>query len=607
MKSEKPKKKHGKKFNSSSAMGKSSDLAQAEGQDSNPNRAKRRKNRLEPNAEAKKLMKFAQTKIEDGKKPALEKRAGPKKDEKEQVLKPPIIDQKILEKYSRGTGVSIKSFKQKTFRKRLESKEKKIKFFTEEAARNELLLTEDAGFLEPEGYEETAEFTQKQIVKAVDITSATKHFELNLEFGPYRIDYTRNGRNLLLGGRRGHVAAFDWVTKRLMCEINVMEDVMDLKWLHSETMFATAQKDWVYIYDNEGSEIHCIKQMHKVLRMEYLPYHFLLAAASETGHLNWLDVSIGKMVAGFNAKMGRLPHMAQNPFNGTVVLGHPTGVVSLWSPMVKEPLAKMLCQKTGIMSMAVDPAGKYIASCGMDRNMNIWDIRAMKPLQSYRTVGVPTSLSLSHKGCLAAGNGDIVQVYKDCINTPVDGPYLTFKCKQWSIKQVQFCPFEDVLGIGAERGFSSILVPGSGEANFDSYEQNPFRTKSQRKEAEVKSLLEKIPAELITLDPLAITEVDIPTLHEKVEAQKKLLYMRPPKIDYNPRRKNKKGGGVQAAKTRKILQEEAKKDFIKLMKDNKPDLLTPIGGKSSNRPAQPPSVLDRFKAKPKKKSTPVDG
>lgn len=76
------------------------------------------------------------------------------------------------------------------------------------------------------------------------------------------------------------------------------------------------------------------------------------------------------------------------------------------------------------------------------------------------------------------------------------------------ITDCKFVPFEDVMGMTTSTGFSSILVPGSGIANFDTYEANLFETGKQRKERVVHSLLQKLDPATISLAVNKIGTVD---------------------------------------------------------------------------------------------------
>lgn len=438
------------------------------------------------------------------------------KGRKNSFKKPKLVVNKT-DKPERPIPYNLTKIKTGIHKKKLEAKGKKINYLTDAQESVKSLLLENEGFLEADLGETTTQFTQKEIVQSVDITAASKQFELHLrDFGPYRAKYTRNGRHLLLGGKMGHVSAIDWVTKKLHCELNVMESVHDVSWLHIETMIAVAQKKWVYIYDNQGLELHCVKKLHSVSRLEFLPYHFLLASASTEGYLSWLDISIGEMVTQMNTNLGRLMYLTHNPYNAVLCVGHAKGVVSMWTPNSRQPVAKMLCHKGALTSLHVDPSGTNLVTSSVARDMKIWDIRQLRgPVKTYTLNSVASNVAFSQRNLLAVSMGNIVEIYRDSIHTSSTRPYLLHKFNN-PIENLSFCPFEDVLGVATDKGFTSLLIPGAGEANYDGFDANPFQTKSQRREHEVKTLLEKIQPELISLQPNMVSDVDVGTMKQKV-------------------------------------------------------------------------------------------
>ncbi|KAJ3309827.1 Small subunit (SSU) processome component [Boothiomyces sp. JEL0838] len=409
---------------------------------------------------------------------------------------------KLANKYLREkSSIPIKEVQDKKLKGKLRKTEKKAKEAAYKAAQAELLLTQDAGYLEQEGMERTWKFSQKELKNAVDVNTSRKMFDLKLpEFGPYALNYTRNGKYMIIGGRKGHVATFDWQEGKLGCELHLGETVKDVTWLQNETLFAVAQKKYTYIYDQSGMELHVLKDHIEANKLDFLPYHYLLVSVGNAGYLKYQDVSTGTLVAEHRTKLGKCDVLAQNPYNAVMHLGHSNGTVTLWSPSMSSPLVKILCHKGPVQALAIDNSGKYMATAGLDGQLKLWDIRTYKELNAYFTTSPASSLKFSAKGLLAVGSGSRLTIWKDSYKMKQTEPYMTHLFPGSSIQDLEFCPYEDILGCGH--------ASGSGEPNFDTFEANPYQTVKQRQESEVHSLLDKIQPEMITLDPTFLGKVD---------------------------------------------------------------------------------------------------
>ncbi|KAL2434065.1 putative U3 small nucleolar RNA-associated protein 7 [Exophiala dermatitidis] len=469
-------------------------------------------------------------------------------------------------KYGRGRAVRVNEVKDKKLRANLKRIENKYRTAVLNAKDAEILYENQEGFLQPENeLEKTYKVRQEDILDAIGVQQASKAIDFKLDLGPYVADYTRNGRSLLLAGRKGHIATCEWRAGKPGCELHLNETVRDAKWLHNDQYFAVAQKKYTYIYDHAGVEIHCLRKYVETLHLEFLPYHFLLAGVDTSGFLRYTDTSTGHIVAEHPTRKGPPTALAQNPWNAILHVGHQNGTVSLWSPNSTTPLVKMQTNAGPVRSIAIDRSGHYMLCGGQDLRLKLWDIRALKEVHSYTTRQPASSIDISDRGLAAIGSGTGVTIWKDLFTTStsaepakVQSPYLNWGNDGRRVERVRFCPFDDILGISHSEGFSSIVVPGAGEPNYDALEVNPYETRKQRQEAEVQALLTKLQPETIALDPHFIGTLDT----RSAEQRKREKDLDAPPVDPLAKLKERNRGRGKNSTVRRYLRKKGGKNVI---------------------------------------------
>lgn len=144
----------------------------------------------------------------------------------------------------------------------------------------------------------------------------------------------------------------DWNRFQLQSEFHVRETTRDIAILHNYTLYATAQKKYVYIYDKDGVELHILRNHIQPNVLDFLPYHFLLVSVGQAGYLKYQDTSTGQLVAEHRTKLGDCRVMRQNPFNACMCLGHGNGTVQLVPPPSRCCLSVLNAQRHGMCVIA---------------------------------------------------------------------------------------------------------------------------------------------------------------------------------------------------------------------------------------------------------------
>lgn len=390
----------------------------------------------------------------------------------------------------------------KEIRNEIEQTHKLSKLIKKENDIYKSLSINEKGFIHIDSHEDITRITQDVIKENVNQQTWEKAYNISLPNGSYKSKYDNTGRYTLVTEKGGQIAMFDVKTKHLFFDIDVEERINDATFLHNELFVAVSQRKNLYIYDNSGREVHCVRKHKNIKKMDFLQYHFLLASISTDNVLRYLDTSSGKLIAEIQTNEMNTC-LTKNQKDGIIYMGSEKGIVTLWTPNEEKYVAKILCHETMVNDVQVDRFGQIMVTSGSDNQIKIWDIRNLyDPVNTINTKNIVRNLNLSQNNMLATSFKDEVTIYGNLtIRENGENQNVALKERFFGrvITGLDFCPFEDILATSHNKGVTNIIVPGSGDPNFDSYEESPFRSKKDRQEIEVRRLLEKVPYKLIHL------------------------------------------------------------------------------------------------------------
>lgn len=341
--------------------------------------------------------------------------------------------------------------------------------------------------------------TTEEINRMVDIGTREKAYSLTMNNGPYTVRYSVSGDRVLYLGKE-EVVSVDPIKLQVHCERQLHDRIFDGTFLHSGDFYALAQEKAIYIYDKSGVEIHVIRDAKEVRSMKFLQDHFLLASVSEGGFLRYQDTTIGKLISEIRTKE-RGSKVETDRTNGIVYLTGPSGTVSLWSPRSPEYLSKILCHQSKVSHCKISDNGNILYTAARNE-IKRWDIRSMfKPIDEISLSSPVREMALSQTDKLAVTQRGSVVIYDKNMK-----PEITHYTGRDSANSLTYRPYEDILTLGTHTGIESIIIPGAGLSIYRRNE-NPYVSKREKKESEVRRILEKIPGDMISIENEIGTEV----------------------------------------------------------------------------------------------------